>query len=580
MKRGVAVVALVVALCASLGSAALAAPEDLEPGFGQNGRLTLDSDIARALALQPDGRILVAGEVATNTPSHSDGVVHRLNASGSLDRTFGSGGAVRLGGIFSGGYALALQPDAKVLTVGFASDANAPSGEDALVFRLDPGGLSDQTFGQGGSVALDSGGNERPYALALQPGDGKILVAGETYDRNTATSKPVVYRLTAGGKLDDGFGQSGTSRPDAGGSGAIYKLALQPDGRILAAGYTEANDNRNAVVYRLNADGTPDSGFGQGGKAEFDEGGSEAALAVAPQPDGHIALAANAGDAMGTTADAIVYRLRADGTADPTFGAGGKTRIADSDTNVAYALALQPDGKIVLAGGAAVNGATDATVYRLNPDGSPDAGFDGDGTLHIESDGGEAADALAIAPDGRIVIAGVAISGLSQRAVLYRLQGGDPVSLPPASTASPTASTSRPGAPALGRLRITPEAFRAAPKGARARAAARRDGALVSFTLDRAASVRFTVERAGRGRRVGGRCAKPSRSNHRGRRCTRYTTLAGGFTRHGVAGANRFHFTGRLNARRLRSGSYRLIATPSADGRRGEAQRARFHIKG
>jgi uncharacterized delta-60 repeat protein len=573
--RHAAIAAVAVVLLALPRGVALGAPADLDPGFGQNGRLTLDSDIARALALQPDGKILVAGEIATGMGGARDGVVYRLTASGSLDGAFGLGGAVRLQGTSSAGYALALQPDGKALSVGETSN------EDAIVFRLNGGGSDDLTFGQGGSVAIDSGGDERVYALALQPSDGKILVAGETI--STPTRTPVVYRLTPGGQLDESFGQAGTSRLDAGGSGTAFALARQADGKILAAGSIGANDNRNAVVYRLNGNGTPDPSFGKDGKVELDEGGLEGAVAVALQRDGRILAVGSTADAMSTTADAIVYRLNPNGTLDASFGQGGKARIADSGTNVAYAVALQPDGKIVVAGGTAVSDAADAAVYRLNPDGSLDAGFDGDGALRIESNGGEVADALAIQPDGKVVIAGVTFSGLSQRAVLYRLQGGDPVSavsVPPASAAVPSGTTSRPSAPVLTELRITPLVFRAAAKGPSALPAARRGGTLVTFALDRAASVRFAVERAGSGRRVGGRCTKPTRTNRAKRPCTRYTRLARGFTRRGAAGANRFRLTGRLGARRLTRGRYRLIATPTADRQRGERQRARFRIKG
>ena len=572
LRRRGAIAALAVALPALSAGAALGAPADLDPGFGQNGRLTLDSDLARALALQPDGKILVASEVATNTPSVNDAVVYRLNAGGSLDGSFALGGAARVHGIFSGGYALALQPDGKILTVGFTST-------DGIVFRLGAGGSSDQTFGQGGSIALDSGGNERAYALALQPGDGKILVAGETYAVNTATSNPVVYRLTPGGMLDGGFGQSGTSRVDVSGTGSAYAVAAQPDGKILVAGYNEVNDNTNAVVYRLNAAGTPDTGFGQGGKLELDEGGYEIALALALQPDGRILVAGSAADPTFSASDAIVYRLKANGTPDPTFGHGGKARIADEGKNVAYALALQPDGKILITGGVAATDAGDAVVYRLDRDGSLDPGFDGDGELRIESNAGEAADAIAVQPDGRIMLAGVTISGLTQKAVLYRLQGGEPVALQPTSTASQNGGTSRPSAPVLCRLRIAPPAFRAAGRGPSALPAARRSGALVSFTLDRAASVRFAIERAANGRRVGARCVKPTRTIHAKRRCIRHARLQGGFARRGVAGANRLRFTGRLSARRLAAGSYRLVAIPSADGLRGGAKFVRFRVK-
>ena len=153
---------------------------------------------------------------------------------------------------------------------------------------------------------------------------------------------------------------------------------------------------------------------------------------------------------------------------------------------------------------------------------------------------------------------------------------GPPTAPAPQSTASSAVATR---APVLGRLRILPSAFRAAAKGSSVLPAGRRGGALVSFTLDRAASVRFIVEQATSGRRVDGRCVKPTRSNRGGRRCARYARLPGGFRSRCVAGANRLRFTGRLTAQRLRRAQYRLVATPTADGRRGDARRARFRIK-
>jgi hypothetical protein len=128
-------------------------------------------------------------------------------------------------------------------------------------------------------------------------------------------------------------------------------------------------------------------------------------------------------------------------------------------------------------------------------------------------------------------------------------------------------------------LRITPRVFRAARSGPAVAPAGRRSGALVAFTLDRAASVRLGVERAIRGRLVGGRCVGPTRANRGKRACTRYGGVEGRFTHRGVVGTNRFRFTGRLSARRLRPGRYRLVATPSADGLRGDAARASFRVR-
>ena len=199
---------------------------------------------------------------------------------------------------------------------------------------------------------------------------------------------------------------------------------------------------------------------------------------------------------------------------------------------------------------------------------------------------GAAADAGSFDPsisgDGRLVAFESDADGLSAedndafRNVFVRDVLGSPPGPAPAQSPSSAVATR---APVLGRLRISPSAFRAAGSGPSAVAAARAGGAIVSFKLDRAAGVRFVVERAGSGRRVGGRCVESTRANRGKSRCTRYSRLGGGFSRRAVVGANRFRFTGRLTGRRLRRGGYRLVAAPSADGRRGAARRARFRVK-
>jgi hypothetical protein len=132
-------------------------------------------------------------------------------------------------------------------------------------------------------------------------------------------------------------------------------------------------------------------------------------------------------------------------------------------------------------------------------------------------------------------------------------------------------------APALGNLTLAPTAFRAAASGPSA--AKRRTGTKVSYALDRAASVSFSVDRSRPGRRAkSGRCVKLTRANRKARRCTRHAALKGGFTRFGAAGANGFRFMGRVAGKRLKPGSYRLLATPSAAGKTGRTVRAAFRI--
>jgi hypothetical protein len=135
--------------------------------------------------------------------------------------------------------------------------------------------------------------------------------------------------------------------------------------------------------------------------------------------------------------------------------------------------------------------------------------------------------------------------------------------------------------PAVGAVTLSPSSFPAAPRGPSVLAAKRRYGTKVSYTLNEAADVRFTVAQFQSGREAkGGRCVTSTRANRRARRCTRRVTLPGSFTRAGTAGANSFRFTGRLRGRKLRRGRYQLVATPSAGGKAGRAARASFRIIG
>jgi hypothetical protein len=127
-------------------------------------------------------------------------------------------------------------------------------------------------------------------------------------------------------------------------------------------------------------------------------------------------------------------------------------------------------------------------------------------------------------------------------------------------------------------LHLSPATFRAARSGPSASTATTGIATRVSYTLNIAASARFTVQRATSGRTAGGRCVKPTTSNRTHTSCTRYVAVSGSFTRTRPAGADRFTFTGRLAGHPLTPGRYRLVATPNANGHAGTSSRANFRI--
>jgi uncharacterized delta-60 repeat protein len=218
----------------------------LDPTFHGDGIAILDSggsEFARAVAVQPDGKIVVAGYTTVGL----NAAVYRLNPDGTPDATFDGDGAV---GIDSAGSevanAVAVQPDGKIVVAGRTSVGN-----NAAVYRLNPNGSFDTTFDGDGAFGLDSGGFEEVYSVALQR-NGKIVVPGWSSAGDTA----VVYRLDPNGSPDPTFGDDGARTIAVDSFQAARAAAVQPDGGIVLAGwsYEPGEDDYDVVVARLEGD--------------------------------------------------------------------------------------------------------------------------------------------------------------------------------------------------------------------------------------------------------------------------------------------------------------------------------------
>lgn len=373
------------------------APGDFDGSFGTGGSVMTQLGAGAnpysygfAVDRQPDGRVIVAGE-AIDSGGNYELSVARLNPDGSFDPSFGTGGKVvtQLGAgptPFSSVHALALQPDGKIVLAGTATDSGGHY--DLLVVRLNADGSFDSSFGPGGKVVNQLGAGPNPTSveggLALQP-DGKIVVAGEATD-SAGHYELLVARLNADGSFDTSFGTGGkvltsvapTTSADA------YALALQPDGKIIVVGQgTDSAGNYELLVARLNADGGFDSSFGTAGKVVTQLGASSSpysnARGVALQPDGRIIIAGDATDSSGYDRF-MVARLNADGSFDSSFGTAGKvvTQLGagTSPSSSVFALAVAPDGKLLVAGDASDSGGHDQVlVARLIGDLPPTASF-------------------------------------------------------------------------------------------------------------------------------------------------------------------------------------------------------------
>lgn len=283
---------------------------------------------------------------------------------------------------YYGAQALVLQPDGKLVAV-----AGDDYGEGFQLLRFNSDGTLDLTFGAGGTVITEVGTDSSASALVLQP-DGKLVAAGYAGDPYHDFA---LMRYNADGTLDTSFGTGGIVTTDVANDGwdRAYALVLQPDGKLLAAGTSESD----FALVRYNADGTPDVSFGTGGKVTTNMGDDAYALVL--QPDGKVVAGGHSGLLS------VLVRYEADGTLDADFGTGGKVVITDLYAG-AYALVAQPDGKLVAGGGNYPSGLF--ALARYNVDGTPDPDF-GVGGKVVGSGEGEAA-GLALQPDGKLVAVG------------------------------------------------------------------------------------------------------------------------------------------------------------------------------
>lgn len=336
----------------------------LDPAFGSGGIVTTAvgtfRDYGRCVALQSDGKILVAGEVS-NGGAYDFGVVRYL-ANGTLDPAFGTGGIASVSiapnndfpkGIF-------VRADGKIVVAG-AADINFG------VTRLNSNGSLDTSFGTAGKVVTDFGASTFDYAeAALMQSDGKIIVAGRVSTATRGYDFGLI-RYQENGALDTTFGTGGkVSTPVGGGTSedVCYDLAQQSDGKIIAVGDTNFGTLLFAVV-RYMTNGGVDTTFASGGIGTYAISNSaNHGRAVAVQNDGAIVVAGYA-NSQGDTDFFGGIRLLTDGSTDPSFGFSGlvvTTFGAGSDR--AYGVALQSDGGIVLAGEAYNGTNTDIAVAR------------------------------------------------------------------------------------------------------------------------------------------------------------------------------------------------------------------------
>lgn len=472
----------------------------LDASFGTGGKVFLNftapvttPDEGRAVVVQPDGKLVVAGQ------ENGGAEVARFNANGTLDTSFGTNGRVvyYFGTVPYGGISsplpsrvrdLQLLPNGQLLVIG-------RTGAAGYMARLQPNGALDPTWGTNGVVRVQPGSRGATLYDAARQADGRAVAFSTVYQLTRTAA--AVFRYQSTGTSDPSFGIPGIG---------IYLLfppnqtnsfctsgVVSPDDKVLAGGYTAGASSSASGIYgsragvaQLLANGTLDTSFGTNGYAMLPFGGvspgsffNTTCQDVALQADGKILLVGaierpTQPGVIFVTPQGLVARFNANGTLDPSFGAGtGYVAIAfaGSSKQCLTRVLVQPDGKILASGHSSpAGGATaDFALVRLNPDGTPDAAFGTSGQVVINQGNQDLVRGIALQADGKIVgVGSTAASGgtvtewdaderdenyngnpQNGQLALFRLLGSGPLSAAAPAVAAQVALYPNPAATAL-----------------------------------------------------------------------------------------------------------------------------------
>ena len=423
------------ALCAAAATLwgfivpALAAPTTFDATFGNGGKfsysISSSVDIPYASALQPDGKIVVAGYCYTSLYAVC---VSRINANGSLDGTFGAVGTFvgTVGTNTTTNASVAVLPDGKILFGGQC----AVSGQiDFCLLRLSSNGALDSTFGAGGVTTTNFSGtsDDLIFGITALPG-GTIIASGRC--NGGIGYRFCMARYLSNGTLDTSFGSaaSGLVTQSLSGTGESRGRAvvIQSDGKLLFAGNCDYSGVTRFCSARYTPNGFLDSSYGSSGIFQTQlTGSSDIGIAIALQADSKIVFVGVCGS------DFCATRYLANGAVDTTFGSAGVVVVnfasAGATSAFARAVVIQGDGKIVIAGACQISGVGQNCLVRLNADGSPDLSFTATGKVNFAVDPlGDESNSLLIQLDGKIIVSGQCgdLRGATLNVCLARLEGG------------------------------------------------------------------------------------------------------------------------------------------------------------
>jgi uncharacterized delta-60 repeat protein len=428
-RQPLAVVALTIAVSMFAPQLVQAAAGDLDSRFGNGGVVATDfsqtDDVAFGIAVQPDGKIVLSGQSGIYPDLHS--ALARYNRNGRLDSTFGTGGKVVVTFDSSSDYLYApvIQSDGKIVAAGSAG------GTAFLLARFNADGSLDQTFGTNGSVETTFGDPTAAGKAVVLQADGKIVVVGVSgAGVYSELNDFALARYNSDGSLDQSFGTGGkviTHFPGVDNTGSsATSVALQSDGKLVVGGHYKQSDRtpHQFALARYNSNGTLDTTFGQAGEVMTSMGlGDAFSFGIALQSNGRIVLAGYSATTLDH--DFSLAGYTSNGTLDSSFGNGGvvATDFAGGTDDIAYAMTVQSDDKLVVAGRTGEYPEFDFGLIRYSSDGQLDQSFGTGGKVTTNLNSSDYAFAVTLQPKGRIVIAGLSFNGANNDFAVARYLG-------------------------------------------------------------------------------------------------------------------------------------------------------------
>ena len=412
----------------------IAAPGDLDLTFDTDGKNILSFgaiDRGEAMAIQNDGKIVVAGWRANSTATVIDAFAIRFNTDGSLDTGFGTNGftVIDFSGFRNWGYAVAIQADGKIIIAGTVEVNPTTFVNDIGLIRLNSDGTPDTSFGTNGKLQANPiGGSESASAMDLDA-NGKIVVTGQW------NSNMGVARFNSDGTYDNSFDVDGSKIIDIPLSGfeSANALAIDSNGNMFIAGHVSINSDVDFAVVKLLSDGTPDTSFSNDGFANIAlrVGGEDSARAIALDSDGNIVLA---GYVLNANTDGAITKIDPSGSQILSFGNNGSLVFDFGAVDFANAVAIQFDDKIIVGG----LGNNQLQVGRFNSNGTIDSSFSNNlnnlwGTNGFAAidfypmvNTPDSANALAIDSAGRVIAVGYGNTGTQSDTGIARFQNFGP----------------------------------------------------------------------------------------------------------------------------------------------------------